>query len=83
MLKKISSIIITALFLCQISFTIHTNDVKANKNNSTIIWTGSKPTGSHTGNVSLKNGHLTFDHGHLVGGNFVIDMSSVTCTDIE
>ena len=83
MLKKTFSLIIAALFLCQISFTIHTNDIKANKNNSTIIWTGSKPTGSHTGNVSLKSGHLTFDHGRLVGGNFVIDMSSITCTDIE
>jgi polyisoprenoid-binding protein YceI len=83
MLKKIFSILIATLFLCQISFTIHTNNIKANKKNSTIIWTGSKPAGFHTGNISLKSGHLTFDHDRLVGGDFIIDMSSITCTDIE
>ena len=73
------SISIITLF----SFTTHVNKVNANKNNSTVIWTGSKPTGSHTGNVTLKDGHLLFDHGNLVGGEFIIDMTSITCTDIE
>jgi len=75
----ILSLCIIALF----SFTNHTNKVNANTNNSTVYWTGSKPAGSHSGNVSLKNGYLLFDHGRLVGGNFTIDMTSITCTDLE
>jgi polyisoprenoid-binding protein YceI len=70
-------------FIFQFSFTLHTNDVKVNKKNSTVIWTGSKPTGSHTGNMNIKSGYLTYDHGQVVGGNFVIDMKSITCSDIK
>ena len=83
MTNKIFSLILSLSILTFFSFSFHTNKVNANKNNSTVIWTGSKPTGSHTGNVSIKSGYLTFDHGRLVGGNFTIDMTSITCTDIE
>ena len=42
-------VLLVATFLIS-SFTIptHTNDVKVNTKNSKLIWTGSKPTGSHT-----------------------------------
>ena len=83
MTNKFFSLILSLCFLTCFSFSFHANKVNANKNNSTVIWTGSKPTGSHTGNVSIKSGYLTFDHGRLVGGNFTIDMTSITCTDIE
>jgi len=83
MSNKLSLLILALSVLTLFSFTTHTNKVNANKANSTVIWTGSKPTGSHTGNVTLKEGYLIFDHGSLVGGNFTIDMNSITCTDIE
>tara|TARA_B100001113_G_scaffold209818_1_gene172083 strand:- start:572 stop:1165 length:594 start_codon:yes stop_codon:yes gene_type:complete len=83
MTNKFFSLILSLCVLTFFSFSFHTNKVNVNKNNSTVIWTGSKPTGSHTGNVSIKSGYLTFDHGRLVGGNFTIDMTSITCTDIE
>ena len=83
MTNNFFSLILSLSVLAFFSFSSHTNKVNANKNNSTVIWTGSKPTGSHTGNVSIKSGYLTFDHGRLVGGNFTIDMTSITCTDIE
>jgi polyisoprenoid-binding protein YceI len=83
MLKNLFVKILALSFIFQFSFTLHTNDVKVNKKNSTVIWTGSKPTGSHTGNMNIKSGYLTYDHGQVVGGNFVIDMKSITCSDIE
>ena len=82
-MNKLFTYILSISILTLYSFTSHVNKVNANKNNSTVIWTGSKPTGSHTGNVTLKDGHLLFDHGNLVGGEFTIDMTSITCTDIE
>ena len=82
-MNKLFTYILSISILTLFSFTSHVNKVNANKNNSTVIWTGSKPTGSHTGNVTLKDGHLLFDHGNLVGGEFTIDMTSITCTDIE
>ena len=50
---------------------------------STINWTGKKVTGEHTGTVSLKSGSLTYENGRLSGGMFEIDMTSITCTDLE
>ena len=40
-------------------------------------------TGSHTGTVNLKSGDLVFDNGILKGGEFVVDMTSINCTDLE
>jgi polyisoprenoid-binding protein YceI len=50
---------------------------------STVIWKGYKVTGQHTGTVKIKNGSLTWDAGKLTGGSFEIDMTSITCTDLE
>ena len=82
-MNKLFTYILSISIITLFSFTSHVNKVNANKNNSTVIWTGSKPTGSHTGNVTLNDGYLSFDHGNLVGGEFTIDMTSITCTDIE
>ncbi|MBK7938257.1 MAG: YceI family protein [Lewinellaceae bacterium] len=50
---------------------------------STIVWTGYKVTGKHTGTVKVKNGSLTWADGKLTGGTFDIDMTSITDTDLE
>ena len=49
---------------------------------STIIWKGHKLIGSHTGDIQLKSGMLTFDNGALTGGNFVVDMQSIRATEL-
>ena len=82
-MNKLFTYILSISIITLFSFNSHVNKVNANKNNSSVIWTGSKPTGSHTGNVTLKDGYLSFDHGNLVGGEFTIDMTSITCSDIE
>jgi len=82
-MNKLFTYILSISIITLFSFTTHVDKVSANKKSSSVIWTGSKPTGSHTGNVTLKDGHLLFDHGNLVGGEFTIDMTSITCTDIE
>ena len=50
---------------------------------STIVWTGYKVTGKHTGTAKVQSGNLTYDNGILTGGSFVIDMASINCTDLE
>lgn len=49
---------------------------------SEIAWLGSKPTGTHNGNIALKEGSLAIENGTLTGGSFVIDMSSINVLDI-
>jgi len=57
-------------------------DLKVDVKKSTMVWVGKKVTGEHTGNLSIKQGTLKTDGTKLTGGNFTIDMNSITCTDI-
>jgi len=52
-------------------------------NASNIVWKGYKVTGEHAGNVKVKNGSLTMTDGKLTGGSFEVDMTSITCTDMQ
>ncbi|WGH74969.1 YceI family protein [Tenacibaculum tangerinum] len=59
------------------------NSYKANVAESVVTWTGSKPTGSHNGVVSLEKGTLDIEDGNVKSGEFIIDMTSITCKDLE
>ncbi len=50
---------------------------------STVTWKGYKVTGSHEGTISLKSGHLEMDGKKLTGGEFVVDMTSLSNSDLE
>jgi len=50
---------------------------------SVLHWEGTKPTGAHNGTVALKTGGLLINEGTLVGGEFIIDMSTITNKDME
>lgn len=63
--------------------TINKNEMKTIKTSeSAANWTGKKFGGSHTGTIKLSSGTLEFEDSDLVGGNFVIDMSSIDVTDL-
>ncbi|WPU67129.1 YceI family protein [Peredibacter starrii] len=47
-----------------------------------IVYVGKKVTGQHTGNVTAKSGNLTFLGEQITGGEVVVDMNSLTSTDI-
>ncbi len=46
-------------------------------------WQGSKVTGKHNGTVNIKSGSLMVKGTELVGGSFVIDMNSISTTDLK
>ena len=48
-----------------------------------LNWVGSKALGdSHTGTITLKSGELSVAGNAIQAGDFVIDMASITCTDL-
>lgn len=49
---------------------------------SQLIWTARKVGGEHTGTVNIATGTLQVDNNKLTGGEFVMDMTSITDTDI-
>ena len=50
---------------------------------SSLVWTGSKPTGSHVGNFAIKEGTLTVTGDVVSAGQFVIDINSLTNQDLD
>lgn len=50
---------------------------------SEFSWKGTKVTGEHVGKVSLKSAQVTSKGDEVTGGEFVIDMSTMTVTDLE
>ena len=51
---------------------------------SSITWTGKKLIGkAHTGTINLQSGYLEMDGDKLVGGSFVVDMTSIKNTDLS
>ena len=64
--------------------TTASTDKKVDVVNSKITWTGHKVTGQHEGTINLKDGTLKFDdNNQLVGGTFVMDMSTLAVTDLS
>jgi polyisoprenoid-binding protein YceI len=51
--------------------------------NSKVVWKGYKVTGSHEGTIAIKSGFLNFNADQLIGGEFTIDMTTISSTDLE
>ncbi len=81
-IKQITTIVLIAF--TTFSFTTKNEEKKEIKvETSKVVWKGYKVTGSHEGTITIKSGHLNFNEDRLTGGAFVIDMLSITNTDLE
>ena len=74
------NLLIAALTLVSVSAFAQTYKVDTAK--TKLVWVGKKVTGQHTGAVSAKSGNLVFKGEELVGGEVIVDMNTITCTDI-
>ena len=50
---------------------------------STLNWVGSKPTGKHTGTINLSEGEIYVVGDSVESGKFIIDMKSISVTDLK
>ena len=84
MKNKIKNIVAIALIaFVTFSFTKLVEDKKEIKTaSSKVVWKGYKVTGSHEGTIAIKSGSLSFDNEKLTGGMFVMDMTSISSTDL-
>ena len=72
-------IAVVSLYAFKSADVSHTIDTKA----SNIHWLGKKTTGQHEGDVKLQSGKINFNNSTPVNGEFVLDMSSISVTDIK
>ena len=80
-MKKIKYILMVLAMAVAANLMAQTHQY--NNENTIIKWTGEKIGGTHYGNISLKEGFLKWDHDQIVSGVFVVDMKSITNTDLE
>ena len=81
-LKKIATIATIAFTMFSFS-AIGQNKKEVKNESSKIVWKGYKVTGAHEGTIDIKSGHLDFNQDKLSGGEFVINMASLTSTDLK
>lgn len=55
----------------------------ANTAESVVNWTGFKLTGKHHGTIHLKEGFINIKDSLITGGQFFIDMNTITVTDLK
>jgi polyisoprenoid-binding protein YceI len=55
---------------------------KVDTTKTKVVWTGTKVTGKHTGNITMANGTIKYNGKVVTGGSFEFDMTSITCTDL-
>jgi len=81
-IKNIAAVAIIA-FLTFSFTTMIENKREIKVENSKVIWKGYKVTGSHQGTIALKSGSMTFKDNKLSDGEFIINMTTITSTDLE
>ncbi len=79
---KISALSLLAVVAVSFAERPTAEAYKVNPKESSLSWKGKKVTGEHTGNINLASGSLTWDGKTLKGGNFDIDVTSITVTDL-
>jgi polyisoprenoid-binding protein YceI len=77
------TIILAIALAVSTSVLAKTSSFKVETKKSSLKWTGKKVTGKHFGKVKIKNGKLNFEGSDLKGGEFEIDMTSITVDDIS
>lgn len=70
-----------AIVLTTVAFTSLKKEI--NVKESKVTWTGEKVTGTHTGTINLKSGFFTMEDEKLIGGEFVMNMASISTTDLS
>lgn len=83
-MKKIGILVLAIAFITMsfVNPIIQKEDVlKVDATNSTINWKGYKPTGSHNGTINLLSGDLKMEEGEVIGGSFIVDMSTIKDAD--
>jgi len=75
-------IVFTALSIV-LTTSVNAQSKKINADASSIEWTGKKIGGTHDGNIQLKSGSLEMKNGNITGGEFVVDMTSITNNDLK
>lgn len=72
-----------ALIIMLSVHVMYAQKVEVNTEESTINWIGKKIGGEHSGNIQVNSGELEISNDKIVKGSFIVDMNTITCSDLE
>lgn len=81
-MKKTSTLIMMALAFATTAYA-GGEKTPIDKEKTVIHWVGKKVTGQHSGFLNLAKGYLAVENGNIIGGDFSIDMNTITVTDLK
>lgn len=74
---------ILGMLLLAGTLSVSAQKSEINLNKSVVTWTGNKIGGSHNGGIKIKSGYFEFKNGDIISGNVVVDMNSITNSDLK
>ena len=83
-MKTTFKFIITTTFTLTCICFSYSQSLTANQTKSLVRWYGEELTGkTHFGNLSFKEGQIELQDGLIIGGNFVVNMTSLSVEDLS
>ena len=79
---KAKNFVLAAVFLLYGS-VMFAQKVEVNTTKSSVVWHGNKIGSQHEGNIQLKSGSFDLQEDQIMAGNFVVDMTTITNTDLK
>ena len=80
-MKKINFVL--AMIIMFSSSVVFAQKVMVNTDKSGVEWHAKKIGTNHTGNIMVKSGHFELKDGNISAGTIIMDMTSITNTDLE
>lgn len=80
-MKQVKTLMVALVAL--ISFSVNAQTKKVDTEKSNVHWIGKKFSGQHDGTIKIKDGALVWKGDKVVGGKFVVDMTSINTTDLS
>ena len=78
-----TKILVLASIILMSGSVMFAQKVEVNTTKSSVEWLGKKIGRNHEGNIQLKSGYFELQDDKIVAGNFVVDMTTITNTDLE
>ncbi len=81
-MKKTIFVVLLTVITFNMAFAETSVKYKVETSKSKITWDAQKVGTSHEGTIMIKSGELIFKNNILVGGTFIIDMTTIEDTDL-
>lgn len=78
-----TKILVLASIILMSGSVVFAQKAEVNTKQSSVEWHGKKIGSKHVGEIQLKSGYFEIQDDQIMAGNFVVDMTTITNTDLK